>query len=911
MRNYRLLPVALLFAVSALAQPTSLPKGLERAASVEGITEYRLANGLRILLSPDASKAKVTVNITYLVGSRHENYGETGMAHLLEHLMFKGTAKHADLAKELMSRGANVNGTTSNDRTNYYEIQNASDENLQWALEMEADRMVNSRIAKSDLESEMTVVRNEYEAGENNPMGVLMKRVHGAAYDWHNYGKTTIGNRSDIENVPIERLQAFYRKYYQPDNAVLVIAGKFDEAKALGWVAEYFGRIPRPERKLEKFYTQEEPQDGERQVTVRRVGDAPAMLAAFHVPGLTHPDSPALEVLSILAGDNPTGRLHRALVDNKKAAYAYSFGMGGPDPGLIYFGAVNGKAQPIEPAKQALLDTIEGLRREPPTAEEVERAKTKYLKVIELTLTNSERVGLTLSEFAAQSDWRLIFLHRDAIGKVTSDDVARVAKKYLVADNRTVGVFVPTDKPERAEIPVAPDVKPMVEAYKGKTALAQGEAFEATPENIDARVRRVTLANGMKVVMLAKKTRGETVLARLQFRAGDPESLKGRNTQMTLAWSQLMQGTTKYSRVELRDRFDKLKAQVSMNSGTVSITTLRPNLAASLELAAHVLREPAYPETELENARQQWLAGIDTQRKEPAAIAGLELARHLMSYPRGDVREIPSLDDQASDVKAVTAAQLKQAHQEFFGGTGDSVIAIVGDFDPEEIEKVLARTLGDWKSPAGYRRAERMHRAAPVVNKSFQTDDKANAMFMAGYNFPLNDEHPDHPALAIANYIFGGSGMASRISQRIRVKEGWSYGAGSFIGAPTKDDGAQMMAQAIANPVNMAKLEKTFFEEVTLALKDGFTAVEVEQAKKAWLDRQKLNRAEDQGLLNGLAGNEYWGRKMSWQADLEKRVASLTAEQVSAAFRQHIKPEGFSVFKAGDFAKAAAAESAK
>ncbi|MFN7793166.1 MAG: M16 family metallopeptidase, partial [Cyclobacteriaceae bacterium] len=226
-----------------------------KMTSVEGITEYRLANGLKVLLFPDPSKQTITVNITYMVGSKHENYGETGMAHLLEHLVFKGTPNHPDIPKELTEHGCRPNGTTWVDRTNYYETFNATEENLKWAIDLEADRMVNSYIAKKDLDSEMTVVRNEFESGENSPFRVLMERVMSTAFLWHNYGKSTIGARADVENVPIEKLQAFYKKYYQPDNAVLLVAGKFDEAKTLDLIVQKFGRVPKPERQISQTYT--------------------------------------------------------------------------------------------------------------------------------------------------------------------------------------------------------------------------------------------------------------------------------------------------------------------------------------------------------------------------------------------------------------------------------------------------------------------------------------------------------------------------------------------------------------------------------------------------------------------------------------------------------------------------------
>ncbi|HEX6280283.1 MAG TPA: pitrilysin family protein, partial [Pyrinomonadaceae bacterium] len=203
--------------------------GITRVRSIEGITEYRLANGLQVLLFPDLTKQNITVNIVYHVGSRHESYGETGMAHLLEHLVFKGTPKHPNIPQELTAHGASPNGTTWYDRTNYFETFAATDENLDWALDLEADRMINSYIAKKDLDSEFSVVRNEMESGENSPVRVLFDKLTATAYQWHNYGKTTIGARSDVENVKIENLQAFYRKYYQPDNATLIVAGKLDE----------------------------------------------------------------------------------------------------------------------------------------------------------------------------------------------------------------------------------------------------------------------------------------------------------------------------------------------------------------------------------------------------------------------------------------------------------------------------------------------------------------------------------------------------------------------------------------------------------------------------------------------------------------------------------------------------------
>src|SRR5215475_3090851 len=287
-----------LFCALAIASAQTLPQGVQKVASMGGITQYDFPNGLKVLLYPDSSQPKITVDVTYLVGSRHEGYGETGMAHLLEHMNFIETTNGRKVKDELVAHGANWNGTTSDDRTNYYETFTAGEDNLKWALSLETDRMVNVRFTKQILDTEMTVVRNEFERGENNPASILSERVASTAYLWHNYGKSVIGSKDDIEKVPVNRLEAFYKKFYQPDDAVLVITGRIDETKTLQMVADSMGKLPRPTRVLDQTYTVEPPQGGERFVTLRRVGEGQNVMVAFHAVSASHPGAPAIQVLA-------------------------------------------------------------------------------------------------------------------------------------------------------------------------------------------------------------------------------------------------------------------------------------------------------------------------------------------------------------------------------------------------------------------------------------------------------------------------------------------------------------------------------------------------------------------------------------------------------------------------------------
>ncbi|HWA56068.1 MAG TPA: pitrilysin family protein [Gemmatimonadales bacterium] len=882
-----------------------------RGATVEGITEYTLPNGLRVLLFPDQSKPTTTVNITYLVGSRHEGYGETGMAHLLEHMVFKGTPCHPNIPQELTAHGARPNGTTWFDRTNYFETFSASDSNLVWALDLESDRMVNSYIARKDLESEFTVVRNEFESGENDPFGVLMERTISAAYLWHNYGHSTIGARSDIENVPIERLQSFYHRYYQPDNAVLVVAGKFDPARTLSLIEARFGRIPRPDRrttlKIYPTYTLDPVQDGERSVTLRRVGDIQVAMSVFHVPAGTHPDFAAVDVLSRVLGDAPSGRLYKALVEPKLAADVGAFDFQLREPGVVVTYARVRKEDDLGKARLAMDSALAAVLTSPPAADEVERAKTQLLKNIELTLNRSDQVGLQLSEWAAMGDWRLLFIHRDRLRKVTAEDVARVAAAYLKPSNMTTGTFIPTDKPDRAEIPPTPDVAELVKSYKGDTALAAGEVFDASPGNIDRRTTRSTLASGLKLVLLPKQNRGQSVNLALTLRFGTLDAVQGQSAAADLAADMLMRGTRNRTRQQIKDEFDRLKARVSpfFASPTqvrVTLETTRPNLVPALRLLGEVLREPAFPDKEFDELKREDLAQFEENRSEPTAQGSIAYQRYLNPYPKGDPRYVSTLDEQVSDYSAATLDDARRFYARFYGAS-DGELTVVGDFDPAELTAAATEVFGSWKSPQPFARVPQEFKDVAATSITLNTPDKANAFFLAGMNLRIRDDSPDYPALLLGNYMLGGGFLNSRLATRIRQKEGISYGVGSGLFASPLDSAGGFQTFAIYAPENAGRLEQAFREEIDRMLKEGFTAEEVKQAKTGWLQSRQVGRSQDAQLAGTLGGYAFIGRTLAFDAALESRVAALTPEAINAAMRKYIDPAKITIVKAGDFEK--------
>ena len=898
---------------TATSSTMRLPPGMTRVTQVEGITEYALANGLHVLTLPDASKPTTTVNLTIKVGSRMENYGETGMAHLLEHLMFKGTPHHPDPKKEMSDRGLQWNGTTSDDRTNYFASM-ADDSakpavNLDFYLHWLSEALTQSFIAKKALDSEMTVVRNEMEQGENDPGSTLFRNVRAAAFHWHHYANSAIGARTDVENVDISRLQAFYRKYYQPDNAVLIVAGKFDEAKTLALIASTFGKIAKPARVIEPTYTLDPAQDGERTVTLRRVGDTPVLISMYHVPAGPSPDFAAAALAGVMLG-GPEFRLHKALVEKGLAAAAFGGTAALAEPGFAYFGAQLKSDQPVDAARDALNATVEDIARNPFTAAELDRAKNIWLRGFTQTLNDPQRVGIALSEYIAQGDWRLGFDRRDRVKTATVADVNRVAAAYFVTSNRTLGTFVPSPTPLRAPAPAKVDVAAVMKDFKGGDAVVAGENFDASPENLDKRTSIATLPGkaGVKAALLPKATRGGKVVAVIALRLGDEKSLVGKDVIGAGAASMLARGTERLTREQLAAAFEQLQTTWSVSGdaqgATVRLETTRANLAPSIALAIDVLRAPRFDAAEFEQMKTEWVSGIEASRSEPQAILEQRIERHGNPYPKGDVRYAMNFDESLAEVKALKLEEVRSFHRDFYGAS-NAVVTMVGDFDAKALSPQLASGIGDWTSPTAFMRVPQPALDIPAAQFRIEVVDKQNAVAQSKLEFPLRESDREFQSLRIAAQIFGAGG-SGRLWDRVREKEGLSYGVGAVLSGGQFDANSNWIMYAITAPQNADKVRVAFDDEVARARRDGFTADELKRAKDAIVASNRLARAQDASLARTLISFVERGKTPQYFAELDALRAQITLDDVNTAFRKYVTPEKMVFGVAGDFANAKA-----
>lgn len=903
MRSRILLVAACLLAViSSRAQ--NVPK---LVTTVEGIKEYELTNGLHVLLMPDESQTNIAVNIVYKVGSRHEGYGESGMAHLLEHMLFKQCKKFTDIKKEIANKGASANGTTWYDRTNYYEILSASDENLRWAIDMEADRMVNSKILPEELKKEFSVVRNEFEIGENYPSGVLNERVLSAMYLWHNYGKSTIGSKEDIERVKADNLRAFYKKYYQPDNALLMIAGKFDEKKALGYVQQYFGVIPRPTRVIQPTYTVEPPQDGERSVLLRRTGDIQYIGMGYHTPSVADKDYAANDALIQILTNDPSGILYKKLVDTKLASKLFGYSQTLYDPGFSYFQVEVPKDKSIDSAQQALFSTMDKLPQLTFTQEELDRARNTLLKNLEDNLSRTIDFSIGLTEFVGAGDWRLWFLYRDRIEQLTLADVQNAAKKYYKTSNRTYGLFIPDATPDRTVVAETPDVQRLLSGYKGKEVAAQKANFENSIENIKKNIEYGNLPNGGKYSLLQKPTKGDKISASVVLRFGDEKTLSGKNEIAGVLADMLNTGTTTRSKKQIADELDKLKTSISFRAQSgglvANINTDKEHLSAALALLDDMLKHPAFDSTEFEKVVLDTKANYESGKSDPTTIASQQLGKLLSNYPKGHPFYSATADESIEDLKAVKLEDVKKFYADFYGAN-NSVSTFVGEIDKPTVTAFLQNSLGKWDSKSSYKEVAPQFFQNKGGTETINTPDKTNAILLAGINLNISRKNPDYPAVIMANELLGGGAfLSSRIPQRLRENEGMSYGAGTFLNVQYKYDVGNWGVYAFFNPIYKGRLDSALRQEVDKALTGGFTQDELSKSISSWMEQNKTSLGSNENLVGILSFYQQNDRPLDQFIEFQNKVKMLKLENVNAALRKYFDKSKLTMVYGGDFDK--------
>lgn len=942
MKNRSLIPciglVAVLVGVTTpcFAAPGAVPSGFTYVRTVQGISEYRLdANGLTVLLLPDHSAPAVTMMVTYRVGSRNESYGTTGATHLLEHLMFKGTQEHNKEAgngyDQLLERtGAMTNATTSLDRTNYFETVGSQD--LPLAVMLEADRMRNLRLREDDRRPEMTVVRNEYERGENNPAEALQKEMWATAFFAHPYHHSTIGWRSDIEKVPIEKLREFYDTYYWPDNATVTIIGDFDPIKTLDLIKRHYGAIGKAPRAIPQVYTEEPPQTGPRRVVVKRPGELGVVMLAHKIPPGTHADFPALEVLSLILSDGRNSRMYQALTDKSLTTDVSASPYFNRDPTLHFTTAELTPGAKHEDVEQKLLEEIAKVQDKGVTADEVATAIAKNDAQTAFGRDGSFAIAAAINECIATGDWAMYYTLDEAIARVTPEDVQRVAKKYFREDQRTTGWFIPhfSQGDEAAEktssvgrtntsgqwtvdsgqkVQGAHERPVTSERYSLPTAhvslptadysfvSAQADEPAAPPANepaskIAPRIARDRVA-GMDVLVCPTGYRNVITIVG-SFPAFEPEN----PTLAALAAEMLERGTKKHDANAIAAKLDRVGARIAFASDATSIRfsarCLKKDAPLVVSLLAEQLREPSFPEDEFEKLRIQKLAEAEQLRESTDAMAALAFAN--AAFPKGHPSYRRTPEEIVASVKAAKLDDVRAFHAKWFG-PAEVRLVVVGDVDAPRIRGELEKSFADWKG--GRKLPEVALAKPPEKGRRIAVDipGKRSVSVALGLPTGLRFTDEDHLPLSVATSVLG-DGFTSRLIGKIRDTEGLTYGIGSVLSGGGTLDRTWSVRGTFAPSLLERGLASTD-RELKLWQREGITADELEYRKNALAGEHQVRLATSSGMAGAILDVVERGLDPSWIDDYPARLAALTLDEVNAAVKKYIDPAKLIIVTAG------------
>ena len=879
------------FAGPAEAKPAEKTVNLPRPdAQAAGFSSYVLPNGFKIILAAYPSAANARIELVVKTGSKLEGYGETGMAHLLEHMLFKSAGKRADLKSDLTALGAKWNGTTSDDRTNYFETVAAEPAKIDEAIRIEADRFIRASFTKEHLASEMTVVRNELERNDSDPGSLVMRALQRQSFFWHGYSRPTIGARSDIEDAPFSALQAFHKKHYRPDNAALIVSGNFDPQRVLALASQLFSAARNPATPRITSWTREEAQAiTNRSELVLPAGKTMAA-SAWKVPGLTDRQTYALDLAASAICAQDWGSLRKELVLERKIAVSASCNTHvQTDYSLLVGFATAGKEAEAEELSRALHHHIEAAAATGISLEQLDRARMEELNAYERLENDHEHLAHLLSEAEVAGDWRLFFWQRDTVKSITLDEANAALKKFAVGVNRSDVLLRHADGIVAPQMPKLAETKGLLSGKDWPAITKQADPIPSSAAELARATVPIPLdGSRARAALLSRRTQGDMAWLVLKNDYGNEAALSGRLTACSMASSLMAYGGAGLSRDQLNAKLEALQAEWSLSLGGIVIEAPRRNIDAALDLLLAVWADPALPVSEFERIKAATIAGLDAGLKDPGIVAASVSHQRFDNYPVGHPNRHRSLEQRLDESRAVSFADVAACGADF-SGIAHVRLALVGAFSPQDVQAVWAKVAKLPIAKIPYARIADLEAPVSVDTApiSVAMPEKPNAAIAGLALLPLTDDSPDFPALRIAVKALGGD-ADSRIWQRLREREGLAYSAGVSLSGNHFEPRSSLSIEASAASDKADAAMRSLKDELARVLKDGFSEKEVARAKRTWLQERKTSLRSEPSFANTLAQGLYSGRDYAWLAQYDEKIARLTALEVTLALRKYL-----------------------
>ena len=873
--------LTLLFMGAAMSQEKFY--GFEYVKEAGGIKEFTMtSNDLTVLIKEDKTAPVVTFMVTYRVGSVNEATGHTGATHLLEHLMFKGSKNYRNGKADVIldSIGARTNATTWTDRTNYFGT--LPSKYLETIIKIEADRMRGAIIVEEDRQSEMTVVRNEFERGENNPQRVLDQHIWSMAFQAHPYHHSTIGWKSDIENMPIEKLKEFYDIYYWPNNATVSIVGDVDTKEGLALVKKYFGKIRRSKHEIPTVYTTEPEQEGQRRVMLNRAGQQGVVGVAFKSPSVTDEDMAPMIVLGQILGSGKNSRFYKQITDKGLVTSISASPSKFKYEGLFEIYASLTPGTKHEKVEELILEGLEEVKNNGVKEKELEKAKTKLVTSRLFSQDGSYAIASGLNEAIAGGDWTLYTNYGEKIKKVTLEDVKRVANKYLLKQKSTVGYFIPEGSAGGGALKGA-------SAHRHHNGPYYFKNEESSKETSGFFQKGVEFSEPAEGVFLYTLKRGKGVVTLNGSMLGGYNYAEQKQQVPSLVVSMLDQGTANKTKFQISDELESVGARLGFGSGpsrvSFSAKFLSKDTDKVLGLMAEQLLSPSFNEDEFKKVKKRREASLKRAKDNTFRNAfndfllGVYGEEH-QNTPTDPEKAIKELDE-------IVVEDLKAFHKKNYG-RGSMVIVAVGDVSHERLSKKINKEFGKWKkSPLVEAPESRTGTPTKKINY-ISMKDKTSSDLLYGIALDINEDSPEFLPLSVATRVLGGS-FTARLMRKVRVEDGLTYGVYSSITGTTNKSPGAWIAYGTYSPDLLKKGEASMEGVITKWIDSGITKEELSNMKSTIVGSTQVGYDTTAGISTAILSSVVNRGGVKYLDEYSDKIESITLEEVNRAIKKHIK----------------------
>lgn len=890
--------------------------------SQQKIEEYKLENGFRVILAQNDKENKVFMNTVYLTGSLNDPQGKGGLAHLLEHLAFKGTQniKGEEFQRRLDQYTLMTNASTDYYSTKYTNVIRPEQNVVNEVIHLEAERMDKLVLQEKFVPSEISIVKREREVRMDQPFSVMMDQMWKSAYGNQYLGRLPIGDLNELQSIKMDELNKFYRTWYAPNNAVMVISGKFDKAEVLKQIDQKFSPIAARQVPAQtKVPVLDSSKIKQRNFLVQKGSD----LAKFNVylNGKNEKIKPELVLVPYLYSMQPSGHLYQSMVETGLSTAVESTTWLDQDFNLVFIGAIYAPNHDAKKVESALISGVE--KNQPFNETELNRVKNLIQNQSESVLSNAAALGGRLSDYyvSYQGDWSQYFTDLDNIKKLKLTDVNQTLTQFLVPQHRISGDIQPTPEEQKKALKQKQASEPaktltqtdlQAEPLKDSRVYQQevAEYVKASKQslvNTEKKIQRGTLKNGIQYALYPTSTRDDKTYATISIDFGTEKSLFNQGEALDLMAYLLLRGSDQYSLQDIADKSIEAgggaTANVAGNSITIQIVAKKEKFADYFKFMLEVLKKPKFEPSQFDLIKSQSLSALDRPYTEPETVAALTMTRLLETYQQGDLRYHFEPEFSKQQIKAVTVEQVKMLYQNFFV-SNHAQIAITGDYQAKTMLKILQKEFGGWKAQLPYQRLSSDYQAYPAQKVHTLSEQREFGNYQSILTFPVGADHPDTPALMVFSYILGDSQLSSRLAQELREKNALVYGFGSGLNLDEWLDSGALTIEANYTAGKSAQVSQGVHKVLNDLLIKGVTEQELEAAKANILKKRVTALEDERNIHRMLTPQLEHHRDLLFREKRDQALAKLTKADVDAVIKKYIKLDQFVEVMADQYGKA-------